>query len=410
MLIGVELIMSKDKKLFLFTFGNGLFLKALPPHSIMFFKEIIGQQQLKDRLILTVRENRVSHAWLFFGPEGAGALPMALAFAGYILCTNREDKDACGKCASCNKSGKYIHPDMHFVIPVNRSQSVDKDNVTTDDYIADWRNFMIRNPYGRLNQWFEFIDLENKQGIINTEESKRLSNKLSLKSFESDYKVVVIWQPEKMNDQAANKLLKLLEEPPDMTIFFLVTENPDLLLGTIKSRCMPVKVPRIKDTEMLDYLVGIKEVEQHAATEIMRLAEGNILKVQEIISDNGVANYNFTKFRDLMRSCFKGNIPELIKHAEELAGNTREKLKSFLEYGLRTVRESMAIHFNHDEIVFITGEERGFTPNFAPYINGNNVIRITDEITRALQDIERNGNVRIILLDMSLKLAALIRK
>ena len=376
----------------------------------MFFRDIIGQGVLKNRLVQTVTENRVSHAWLFFGPEGAGVLPLALAFAGYILCTGRNETDACGSCASCNKVGKYIHPDLHFVFPVNKTRSLDKDSVTSDDFIAEWRNFLLKNPYSRLTQWYDFIDLENKQGVINTEESKRLASKLFLKSFESDYKVVIIWQPEKMNDQASNKLLKLLEEPPSLTIFLLVSENPDQLLATVRSRCFPVKVPRISDTDLSLALVNSQNIPKDKAENIVRLASGNYMKALELMSETEDIRYNFAKFRDLMRSCFKASIPELVKIAEELSMLTREKQKSFLEYGLRMIRESLALHFNEAGIVFISEEEKEFTPNFAPFINGRNVVPFTNELNQAIHDIERNANGRIVFLDLALKLAALIKR
>lgn len=374
----------------------------------MYFKDIIGHSTLKKRLIQTVKENRVGHAWLFFGPEGSGSLPMALAFAGYILCTNRLDGDACNSCISCNKTHKYIHPDQHFVFPVNKSKGKDKDNVTCDDYSAEWRNFMLNNPYGRLTQWYDFIELENKQGNISAEESRILSNKLFLKSFESDYKIAIIWQPEKMNDQASNKILKLLEEPPSLTIFILVSENPELLLPTIRSRCIPVKVPRISDEDMNAYVSSKNQLSSEQCLEITRLSEGNFLKMQEVIAEEG-NNYNFIKFRDLMRSCFKANVSEIIKHSEELASLTREKQKSFLEYCLRTIRESLAFHFNQNDLVFIAGEEKSFVPNFAPFITGKNVTTLTNEINRAISDIERNANGRIVMLDLALKIASLIR-
>ena len=375
----------------------------------MFFSEIIGQEILKSRLVQTVKENRISHAWLFFGPEGAGALPLAVAFSGYILCTNRGETDACGTCAGCNKNSKYIHPDLHFVFPVNKTRSVEKDNIVSDDFMSEWRNFLLKNPYGRLTQWFDLIDLENKQGIINTEESKRLAGKLNLKSFESDYKVVILWQPEKMNDQASNKLLKLLEEPPPMTIFILVSEYPDQLLTTVKSRCIPVKVPRISNKELTDALVNKHQLDQTRAINIERLASGNYLKAIDLISESDDIRYNFEKFRELMRSCFKKSIPEIIKLSEELATLTREKQKSFLEYGLRILRECLALHFNATGIVYISDEEQEFTSNFAPFINGNNIVPLTNELNKAIQDVERNANGRIVFLDMALKLSALIK-
>ncbi len=376
----------------------------------MYFRDIIGQEALKKRLLQTVQENRVSHAWLFFGPEGAGALPVALAFSRYILCTQRNGDDACGTCPSCNKVNKYIHPDLHFVYPVNKTRNMERDVATSEDFIADWRNFLLSNPYGRLTQWYDFIDLENKQGMISTEESRKLSAKLFLKSFESDYKVVIIWQPEKMNDQASNKILKLIEEPPAMTIFMLVTENPELLLGTVRSRCIPVKIPRISDQALSAALKNKHGISPEKIVDYVRLSEGSYLKACELMTDTDEQGYNFIKFRDLMRGCFKGSISEMMKITEELSSLTREKQKSFLEYGLRTVRESMALHFDTPDIVFITDEEKGFTPNFAPFVNGKNVIPFSNELNKAIMDIERNGNGRIVMLDLALKISGMLRK
>ncbi|HLO59384.1 MAG TPA: DNA polymerase III subunit [Bacteroidales bacterium] len=376
----------------------------------MFFKDIIGQKNLLSRFINTVKENRVSHAWLMFGEEGTGSLPIALAFASYILCTNRLEDDACGTCASCRKTQKYIHPDMHFVFPVNKTREVDSDSVGSDDFISYWRSFISENPYGRLTQWYNHIDLDNKQGIISTDESKRLTSKLMLKSFESDYKIVIIWHPEKMNDQASNKILKLLEEPPAQTIFMLVAENPDMLLTTIRSRCIPVKIPRITDSDMIAALRERFGIEQGSAVEVARLAEGNYLKAIEMAGDPDEINFNFLKFRDLMRSCLKNSIPEIIGHAEELSALNREKQKSFLEYGLGTVRESLALHFNEPEIVHIQNREMEFTPRFAPFITGLNISGFNKELSRAVHDIERNGNGKIIFLDLGLKLAGLIKR
>lgn len=375
----------------------------------MFFSEIIGQEILKSKLIQAVSEGRLNHAWLLFGPEGSGTLSLAIAFAGYILCTDRGSSDACGICAGCRKNSKYIHPDLHFVFPVNKTRSVEKEHVVSDDFIAGWRDFLLKNPYGRLTQWYDHIEIENKQGIINTEESKRLTGKLVLKSFESDFKVVIIWHPEKMIDQASNKLLKLIEEPPPLTVFLLVSENPEQMLSTVKSRCIPVKVPGINKVALTEALVNRHHLDQFRAGNIERLASGNYLKALDLISESEDIRFNFNKFRELMRNCFKKNIPELMKQAEELAVLTREKQKSFLEYGLRILRESLALHFNAPDIVYISDEEQEFTPNFAPFVNGMNIMPLTDEINRAIHDVERNVNGRIVFLDMALKISDLIK-
>jgi len=200
-----------------------------------------------------------------------------------MLCTGQGDKDACGICPGCKKTDKYIHPDLHFVYPVNKTRSVDKDEVVGDDFAAEWRKFLLDQPYGRLTDWYDFIGLENKQGAISTAESRRLTAKLNLKSFESDYKVVVIWQPDKMHDQAASRLLKLLEEPPPMTLYILAGENPDGLLSTIKSRCVQVKVPRIADEELAEILMQKHGLTGEKAALTIRLASGNYLKALELM-------------------------------------------------------------------------------------------------------------------------------
>ncbi len=377
----------------------------------MMFKNVVGHESLKDRLRQTVREGRISHAWLFFGPEGSGALPMALAFARYILCTDRGDQDACGTCPSCNKMNKYIHPDLHFVSPVNKSKSMsERDSVSTDDFLPEWRDFLLKQPYGSLTGWYDRIDLENKQGLIKEEESRKLAAKMSLKPFESDFKVIIIWHPDKMNDQAANKLLKLLEEPPPMTVFILAGDNPDQLLSTVRSRCTPVKVPRITDNDLRTVLLDRHGLTEDKADDLVQLASGNYLRLLELISEEEDLNLNFVRFRDLMRLCYTKDISGLIRISEELSQLTREKQKTFLDYSLGAIRESLALHFNTPGIVYLAENEKTFIPNFAPFVTGKNVAAMADELTQAMADIERNVNGRIIFLDMALKLSELIVK
>jgi DNA polymerase-3 subunit delta' len=375
----------------------------------MKFQEVTGQQVIINRLIRTVQDNRVSHSWLFFGEEGTGALPLAIAFAQFILCTNRQSTDSCGTCPGCLKTEKLIHPDLHFTFPVNKTRTVDKDTVTSDDFLNEWRDFVREQPYGRLWSWYDFIGLENKQGIISREDSKRLAYQLNLKSFESDYKIAIIWHPERMNDQAANKLLKLLEEPPPLTIFILVSVNPEQLLPTLRSRCVPLKIPRIHDDEISKAIIKTHQLSAERLHEVVRISEGNYLKALELVSQPEDFHQNFEKFRDLMRLCYQKKIPELIRISEELGTLTRERQKAFLEYGLRSLRESVAFHFNHPDITYITDQEMEFIPNFAPFITGENIVNLVEEITKAINDIERNANGRIVFLDMALACADLIR-
>jgi len=376
----------------------------------MLFREIIGQGVLKKRLLQSVKDQKIGHAWLFSGSEGSGALALALSFARYILCTDPHETDACNICSGCVKSGKYIHPDMHFIFPVNKTKTRDTENPVSDDFIKEFREFLRLNPYGNLNQWYDFIDLENKQGIIGTEESKRITAKLSLKSFESEYKVTLIWHPEKMNAQAANKLLKLIEEPPPLTIFIMVSENPDQLLQTIKSRCIPLRVPRIENDDLLRILQEKHALEKAEAMNLIRLAEGNYLRINELLTNTGGEDDNFSIFRDLMRSCFRCNIQELVLFSENLSSCTREKQKTFLEYGLKIIRESMIFHFQEKDLNIIPDTETDFTVKFSPFVNANNVVELYDEFNKAFADIERNANSKIVFLDLSLKLSVLIKK
>jgi len=282
--------------------------------------------------------------------------------------------------------------------------------VDRTDYLPEWREFLMKQPYGRLTQWYDAMDLENKQGIITVEDSLKLAGKLNLKPFESDNKVAVIWQPEKMNAQAANKLLKLLEEPPPNTFFLLAAENPDHLLTTIQSRCVQVKIPRIPDAELSEFLMEKHGTSPEKARDIVRLAAGNYLMAVEMLTGGEDEEINFTLFRDLMRLCFTKKMPDLVKMSDELAGMTRERQKSLLEYGLRNIREGLALHFSEPSIVYVPREEEDFTYKFSPFITGGNVEQIIHELSSAITDIERNGNGRIIFLDLSLKLAALIKK
>lgn len=376
----------------------------------MLFRDIIGHEAIKKKLTETVKNNRLGHAWMFFGPEGSGKLALAIAFARYISCENHNGSDSCETCSSCRKYSKYIHPDMHFSFPVNKTKAVNKDTLVCDDFIEEWRNFITARPYGGLSQWYESIDLENKQGIINTEESKRIAYKLSLKPYESDYKTLIIWQADRMHDQAANKLLKLLEEPPPHTFFILVSEKPDRILPTIRSRCIHLKIPRIDDSVMQEVLIRKHGLDEQKAGSIARVAAGNYQKAVSLIQEPEEYHNCFIRFRDLMRTCYQKKIPEIIKIADELASLNREKQKFFLEYSLGMLRESLVMHYNKTEMVYLSDEEYQFTGNFAPYITGENIVEFKEELTKAISDVERNANGKFVFLDMALKFSGLLKR
>ena len=267
----------------------------------MLFKEIIGQQAVKERLVRSYKEGRISHAQLFLGPQGSGSLPMALAYAQFISCTNKSEYDSCGACSSCVKYNKLVHPDLHFVYPVALSANVK----TSTDVAVEWREAFLDNPYITLFSWFEQLAAENKQAVIGTEESGEILRKLSLTTYEAEYKIMIIWQAEKMNPSAANKLLKILEEPPDKTLFLLVCENEDQLLRTIVSRTQLIKINKIKDVELIDALVSMHGQTVEAAEKISHLADGSYAEALLLVSENENAGQNLASFQKLMRASIK---------------------------------------------------------------------------------------------------------
>ncbi len=375
----------------------------------MFFSEIIGQAALKKRLMQSVKDGRISHAQMFFGPEGAGALPLAIAYAQYISCTGEKNEESCGKCPSCLKYGKLVHPDLHFLFPVNTTSSK-KDDPACDDFLAEWRSFISQQPYARLNDWYSFIELENKQGLIKEKESDAITKKLSFKPYESDYKIAVIWMAEKMHDVASNKLLKLLEEPPEMTVFLLITENPDILLSTIRSRCFPVKVPLIADEDLQEALQSKHGIEEPRSGSMARLAMGNYARALELISDNEDDGTPLSTFREFMLAGYNNNFESGLKTIDALNSLTREKQKAFLEYSLRLIRENTMVRFNDSSLNYMNQAEAEFSVKFSRFIRGNNMVQLTEEFNKAAYDIERNGNSKIILLDLLLKAGRLLRQ
>lgn len=375
----------------------------------MQFKDVIGQEKVKEQLRSSVANGRIPHAQLFQGAEGSGTLPMALAYAQYVACANRSNEDSCGGCVSCKKFANLAHPDLHFAFPVNTSKSIKKDPVS-DDYIAVWREQLTSNAYFLANHWYTAMGIENKQGLISKNESEAIIRKLSLKSFESEYKFLILWLPEKMNATSANMLLKLVEEPPEKTLFLLVSEVPEQVLLTISSRTQPVKLSRISDEDLKAYLVTNKHLSEGDAHSVSRLANGSYIAALEIMqaSDEGI--FNLEKFTGIMRLCYMRNILEINTWVEQMAGIGRESLKSFFTYSLRLIRENFIMNLKNDEIIYMTQEEEAFSAKFHPFINGRNILEIANEFNSASADIERNANPKIVLFDMCLKIVKLIRK
>jgi len=375
----------------------------------MLFREIIGQQELKQRLIQSVNENRIAHAQLFLGPEGCGNLALAIAYAQYINCQARSGEDACGVCPSCNKYQKLIHPDLHFVFPVATTKSITKEPVS-DDFIVQWREITLQSPYFSLLQWYEYIEVENKQGVISKNESQQILRKLSLKTYEAEYKIMIIWMPERMNTIAANKLLKMIEEPPDKTLFLLVAEHTGLMLSTILSRAQLIKVQKIKNEDLIDHLKGKFTYTEQQLIDAVRLADGNYIKAIRVLQDDEENIFNFDRFVSLMRLCWAKDVLGLVKWCETLVGIGRERQKNFILYTLRMIRENFIMNCQVPELALVTLKEQEFSSKFFPFINQNNVYQMVDELNKAQYHIESNANDKIVFLDMALKLVKLIKK
>ena len=374
----------------------------------MNFSQIPGLQDIISKLIQTVKNNRVSHAQIFAGTEGGANLALALAYAKYVNCEDRLDHDSCGICKSCVKYEKMIHPDLHFVFPVIKKE---KDPVS-DDFIAEWREFVEKTPFFTVNNWFDNIGVGNSQGMIYSSEAAEIIRKLSLKTFESDYKIMIIWLPEKMNDTSANKLLKMIEEPPAKTLFLLVSNEPDKVIPTILSRCQMVKIPKFNAGDIEMYLIEKFDVSKEKAAGISHVANGNIVKAIELCQNENSTLENLERFRDLMRFAWKRDVLSLINWSETIASTGRELQKEFILYSLRILRENLMLTLEQgkNNLVFLTGEETGFSKNFHPFISEKNIYFLTDEFDLAYAHVEANGNTKVIFLDLALKVTKVIRQ
>jgi DNA polymerase-3 subunit delta' len=375
----------------------------------MNFAQIPGQTEIKTKLIRSVREERVSHAQLFAGPEGCGGMALALAYARYVSCENRSENDSCGICKSCVKYEKMIHPDLHFVFPVIKGKKAT--DPVSDNYIEEWREFVKNSPYFSINDWFDSIEVGNAQGMIFASEASEIIKKLSLKTFESDFKIMIIWLPEKMHQSTSNKLLKMIEEPPDKTLFLLVSEEPDKVIPTILSRCQLVKIPSFSDSDIENYLIRRFGIAADKASDISRVSTGNIIRAIGLCENEDASLSNLEFFKSLMRHAWKRDIISIINWSEEMASTGRENQKNFISFSLRLLRENLMLSLDQlkNRIVFLAGEEASFSGNFHPFINQHNIYPLTDEFNLVYSHIEANGNAKIIFLDLALKVTRLIR-
>jgi DNA polymerase III subunit delta' len=375
----------------------------------MNFNNIPGHRDIKEKLLRSVKEERVSHAQLFAGNEGCGSLALALAYARYISCENRTDTDSCGICKSCVKYEKLIHPDLHFVFPVIKGKKAT--DPVSDNYIEEWREFVKKSPYFTLNNWMDSIEVGNSQGMIFASEAGEIIKKLSLKTFESDFKIMIIWLPEKMHQATANKLLKMIEEPPDKTLFILVSEEPDKVIPTILSRCQLVKIPSFASADIEKYLIDKYSIGKEKAVDLARVSNGNISRAIELCENEESSLDNLERFKSLMRYAWKRDILSIITWAEEISGTGREAQKNFVTFSMRLLRENLMLSLDQmkNSIVYLTGEEASFSGKFHPFITKDNIYPLTDEFNLVYSHIESNGNAKIIFLDLALKVTRLIR-
>lgn len=373
----------------------------------MQFSQIIGHQETKQLLLKSVQQNHVAHAQLFLGQEGSANLALALAYATYINCEAKQADDSCGTCGSCVKMNKLVHPDFNFVMPVTATKSVSKDALSSK-FMNEWREFILASPYQGLNEWMQHIGAENKQGIISKDESRQLVKLVSLKAFEGNYKIVVIWLPELMHPSAANALLKLLEEPPAQTLFLLVAQAAEKLLATITSRTQILQVRSFTEQEVVQYLQQKYNLDDARARQIAQLAEGSLNAAAKLTTE--ISSDYFTFFTEWMRHCYSRKVSELVEMSDKFQAMGRENQKNFLLYALNLLRKVMLYGVDASLISFLPPTELDFVQKFSKVITGNNGGELSEELNQAHYHIERNANPKMVFVDSSLQIAGYLHK
>ena len=373
----------------------------------MYFKDIIGQESTIAMLRQAVAEGRIPHAQLICGPEGTGKLAVAIAYARYLCCSHRNGEDACGECPSCKKFDKLVHPDLHFAFPIYKKDS--SKTPRSDDFIDKWRQAVAENPYMNLNQWMDYIGTENQQGLIYASQSEEIIRKLTLKSSEGGYKVMIIWMAEKMNGECSNKLLKMIEEPPAQTVFLLVAENPDLLLPTIQSRVQRLALRPIEEETISNALCEKYGLTEADARQIAHASAGNWLQAVETIHLGNRSKEHIELFMTLMRKSYMRDLKGMRQWADGVAGMGREPQKNFLVYCQRMIRESFICNFHRPEINYMNADEANFTSRFAPFVNEKNIFGIMEELSEAQRHIEQNVNAKMVFFDLALKMIMLLK-
>lgn len=377
----------------------------------MYFRDIVGQQEIIERLVQDARQGTVPHALLFAGPEGTGKLQTAIAFARYLLCNGHDrDNDSCGHCPSCVKMDKLVHPDLHFVFPVINKGSSERPTMS-DDEIATWRQFVLSDSYFGFENWLQALDAGNKQAQICTKESDSIQAKLALKSVEGGYKIMIIWHPEKMHANCANALLKLLEEPPAKTLFMLVTDKPESVLGTIVSRTQRIEFRRLPEQTIKERLMGPGfQLEEPQAEQIAHFSSGSWLNAMNALRVNAESEEFLDYFMQYMRFSYGRRLKDLKIWSENMASGGREWQKRFLAYCQRMIRENFICNFHLPQLNCMTEREQQFSVKFAPFVNENNIIGLMNVLSDAQRDIEQNVNSKMVFMDLTLKTIMLMKQ
>lgn len=371
----------------------------------MRFQEITGHTEIKDSLIRQADSGKIPHAFLFSGISGIGKMRMARAFAQYIHCKHPQNGDSCGNCPSCIQHQKFNNPDLHFVYPIVKKEGA----LISKDFIEEWREMLEKYSYMPPEKWNELIKAGNSQPAIYVNESEEIVSRASLSAFQEEYKIFIIWLPERMRQEAANKLLKIIEEPFEDTIFILVSNNESKILTTINSRTQRYNFKPLSEKELKNELLKTG-VSENMAADASRISEGSLQKADEIVNHPEELIEFSDLFKDIMRSAYALKAKSLKELSELTAAFGREKLLRFLAYCGRMIRENYIFNFGISPLVMMTQEEETFSNRFAPFIHDGNVEQLSEEIARAAQDIERNGNSKIVMFDLMLLLSRLVRK
>lgn len=377
----------------------------------MLFKDIVGQDELKERLIRGVREGRISHAQMFLGEPGSGTIPLAIAYAQYLNCSDRGEHDSCGVCPSCHKMQKLMHPDIHFTFPINKTSEIGDKVVVSDLFLGYWRSIVQNLTYFDEQDWYSHIDLGNKQGLISVAEADNIIKKLSFKAYEAEYKVLLMWLPERMNIAASNTLLKLVEEPPSKTIFLMIAQEEGKVLKTILSRTQIIRVPRIKYEDMVQSL-GQKYPNSSMPVEsVARLSSGSMIEARRLLELDEEGDEFFGYVIGLLRFCYQSNVIGLVDWSEEVATLGRDRIKRLLAYAERVIREAFMLNLRMEAVSYLplNPEQQKFYANFKPFIRPNNIEETFMLLNTAIHHINANGNPKIVLSDMALKMVKLIK-